>query len=424
MILLKGGRVVCPSAGLDETTDVQVAAGRIQAVGLGLPAEGHEVIDCTGLVVMPGFVDLVCEIGDPGTTWREDLQSAAQAAAAGGFTTILASPATDPVIDTGTAAREIRDRAIAVPGLKVLQAGALTTGLGGKELSELGLMLAHGCAALSDGGRAMGNAAVLRRALDYARPFGRPVLLRPALPELEVDGLMHEGEISFRVGLRGVPAASEEVGIARAIALVRTTGAHVHLSHVTTQVGVDLVARAKAAGLRLTATVPARSLILTDEAVEAREYDTRLKLVPPLRPNADSVAVRAGLVSGVLDGVCSDHQPWTRVEKELEFAYAHAGGMGLETAFRATYAALSDLSQVAQVMSIGPAGVLGLEAGIRVGAAADLAVVDPEHLGPVQGPWLSRGCNEPLEGEVLAGRVVCTLAAGRVVYGPIRRNDV
>jgi dihydroorotase len=417
-LVLTGGRVLCPASSMDERADVRVVSGRISAIGVGVGEAGDREIDCTGHVLSPGFVELVSDLGEPGMTWREDLQSGSQAAAAGGFTTVLASPNTDPVVDNPAMVHELRRRAEAVTGARVEVVGALTMGNAGQELAEVGLMVEGGVVALSDGGQPIENSGILRRVLEYSRNFGVPIILRPTDLGLELGGLMHEGQVSIQIGLRGIPAEAEEIGVARAIALARRSGARVHLSHVTTARAIAAVVEAKAEGLALTATVPARHLVLTDQDVMDTIYDTATKLMPPLRPAADQAAARAALMAGTLDGVCADHRPWSRVEKELEFAHAAHGAMGLETALAATLGGLDgDVPATVRALSTGPAAVLGRCPRIAVGEPGDLAIFSVEE-SVIAGPWRSKGTNEPLVGRTLPGRIKCTLVAGRVVFGP------
>ena len=415
-IHLDGGRVVCPATGTDEVRDLWIRNGVI----VGAPEDGDRVtvIDCSGKVVAPGFTDMGAEICDPGTTRREDLRSGSEAGAAGGFTTIVASPRTDPVLDTPVAISDTLGRCRAVSGARIELAGALTVGLDGEHMSELGLMVEAGAVALSDGRKPMMNAAMLRRSLDYARPFDVPVMLRPGDTDLEGAGVMHEGEVSTQIGLRGIPAAAEEIGVAKGVALARLTGAKVHLSQVTTAGSVDMLRTAKAAGIRVTASVPARHLVLTDREVDQSVYSTATRLLPPLRSVHDRDAIRAGVVDGTLDCVGADHVPMTSLEKELEYMHAKPGAMGLETAFSAALTAIGDIRTVVQALAVGPARVLGREAQLSEGTVADVVVLDVDAKRTVAGPYRSKGLNEPLEGMVLAGQVVATIRDGCIIYGP------
>ena len=425
MLLLEGGRVRCPTSDLDAALDVLIddERGEVVAVAAGLAAHPRSIgarrLDVTGGVVIPGLVDLGAELCDPGASWREDLQSGSEAAAAGGFTTVLASPRTHPAVDNAAVLRDVLARAGEVTGARVLQAGALTLGLAGEDLAEVGLMAEAGAAALSDGRRAIADSGVLRRALDYARPFGLPVILRPIDPSLATDGVMHEGPVSLRIGLRGEPAEAEEIGVARLLALARLTGARVHLSHVTTARAIALVRAARADGLAVTASAPARNLLLCDRDIESSGYDSSLRVSPPLRSPADRAALRVAVRDGVV-GLHADHVPWTRVDKELEFAFAQPGALGLESALRAALTGLDgDLDPVVVALSVAPGRLLGLDPRVAPGAPADLAVLDLGAREPLAPERRSRGCNEPLTGHPLFGRVRLTLVAGRVVYGPI-----
>lgn len=415
MLLLKGGRVLCPATGTDAPLDVRVADGRVVELGPDLAVGDGQVVDCAGAVVVPAFVDLCAELGDPGETWREDLRSGSRAAAAGGYSVVLASPNTAPVVDAGPVAADVVSRARALEGAVVLQAGALTVGLEGAELAELNLLAEAGCVAFSDGGRPVRHSAVLRAALDYARPIGLPVLIRPGDPALEERGVMHEGAVSLRVGLHGIPAEAEEIGVAISVAMARLTGARVHLTHITTAAAVNLLRQARADGLEITASAPARHLLLDDSAVDLSGYDTNLRLLPPLRPERDRRALVEAVRRGDIDAIVSDHVPLTRVEKEHEFSLATPGAVGLESAFSAAFTALDgDLLATVRAMALAPAGVLGLERRVAVGARADLTVVEPGWRGPQSAPLWSRARNEPLEGRMLRGRVLATVVNGHL----------
>jgi len=419
MLLLEGGRVVCPATGRDERADVLVLDGRIEAIGTGLDGAraAARVVDCSGAVVAPGLVDLSAHLCDPGDPSRETLEGGARAAAAGGFTTILAAPDTLPVVDHPAMVRDVLGRGEGIVGARVLPAGAITTGLAGQELAEIGLMVEAGAPALGDGGVPVEDAGILRRALDYARPFDVPVLLRPGEPALERDGVMHEGAVSLRVGLRGIPALAEELGVTRLVGLARLTQARVHLTHVTTARSLDLVRRAKADGVRVTASAPARNLLLTDRDIEVRGYDTRLRVVPPLRSEADREALVRAVRDGTIDALISDHVPWGREDKELEFAWARPGALGLASALRAVFTALEgDIWQTLEVLAAGPGAVLGRGGRLDPGVPADILVFDEAPATSFDGHRFGRARNEPLHGRPLRGAVRMTFRAGRLVF--------
>lgn len=416
MWLLKGGRAFCPVSGLDARVDVRVRGDRIVEIGPDLAHHGERVLECAGLVIVPGFVELAAELCDPGLTWREDLLSGSLAAAAGGFSVVVASPATEPVIDTSPVAADVLARAESAPGAAIFPSGALTVGLEGQELAELNDLVEAGCVALSDGARTISDSLVLRNALDYARPLDVPVLLRPGEPSLEERGCMHEGQVSTRIGLHGIPAAAEEIGVARAVAVARQTGVRLHLTHITTARGAAMLAQAKVEGLPVTGGVPARHLVLTDQALDDSGYDPNFRVLPPLRPEEDRLALIAAVRAGVIDVITADHVPWTRVEKEHELMVASAGALGLESAFAAAWTAIGDLAVVVRALAIAPAAVLRREATLAVGAPANLTVLDLEHRAPLAPPRYSKGCNEPLAGRMLAGRVQATLTEGRMAW--------
>lgn len=417
-VVLKGGRVVCPASGTDAVMDVRVQDGVVMSVATTVELDNARVVDCAGKVVAPGFTDLGAELCDPGKCWREDLVTGSEAGAAGGYTTIVCSPRTDPVVDTPVAVGELKVRAAQVSGARIDIAGALTVGLKGQGMSELGLMAEAGAVAFSDGRKPMANAALLRRVLDYARPFGLPVFLRPGEPDLEGAGVMHEGEVSTQIGLRGIPAAAEELGVGRAIAFARLTGACIHLTQVTTRASVTQLAAAKADGVRITAAVPARHLLLTDRFVDESVYDTATRMLPPLRTETDREALVSAVLDGTVDSITADHVPLTRLEKELEYMYAIPGAMGLETALGAALTATQDVVSTVRAMAVSPAAVIGRTARVAAGAVADLVVFDPTVRKEVRGPFRSKGTNEPLLGQSLLSQITLTMRDGCIIYGP------
>ncbi len=363
---------------------------------LVLGADDHEM-DARGLVLIPSLVDLGCDPGFPGFPAREDLGSLAAAAMAGGFGDLLTSPLVDPVVDTP-------EQVAAAPrtgpgGVRLWPAGAVTRGLCGEELAEIGLMGAAGAAALSDGGRPIRDTVVLRNMLEYARGFGLRVFLRPTDADLDLLGVVHESGVAAELGMRGNPAASEEIGIARIVALVRATRATVHLTRVGTARGVGAVRAARAEGLPITASTPARNLLLDETEHHARPYDTRLRLHPPLRSPVDRVALIAGVSDGTLL-LSADHAPRAPEEKDLEFELSTPGSTGLESAFSAALTALDgDLAALVAAFCVGPRALLPERTGGCV-------LVDPEASYVVDAAvHRSRARNDALDGRRLRGRV-------------------
>jgi len=413
-----GGRVVCPVTGRDEEADVLVEGSQIAAVG-GIDLDGvdAEKVDCSGLVVCPGFVDLEPEICDPGMTWREDLVSAGHAAARGGFTTLLASPRTDPVLDDPAVVREVLDRAAEAACVQVLISGALTKSLGGEDIAEVGLLVEAGASALSNSGVHIQSTTVLRNALLYARPFGKTVMLRVGDPWLDQVGVVNEGDVSTGMGLRGISDASEEIGLSRLVALARVTGARVHATRISTAKGVQVLRRAREEGVDISGSTGATYLLLNELDVLESGYDTAFKLSPPLRTEADRLALVEAVRDGVITAVCSQHVPWTRVEKELEFEQAEPGAVGLETALSATVAGLGDLKAAINALSAGPASVLGIRNAIEPGAHANLVVLDPGAewtADPSQ--FASKNGYTPLAGRTLPVLVKRTICLGEAVH--------
>lgn len=415
MLYLSGGHVCCPLSGRNAVTSVLVDGGKIVSVGEPAPQQAT-VVDCQGLVIAPGFVDLSCEMGDPGETWREGLAHGSRVAAAGGYTTVLISPNTVPTLDEPSRVADVVSRAGQAPAARIGVTGALTVDLSGAHLAEMGMLVEAGCMALGDGARPIADLLVLRRSLEYSARFGVPTFLRPGVPALEERGVIHEGLVAARVGLRGISPASEEIGVGQIVSLmVNTTGA-VHLTHVTTARAARLVENAQQEGLCLTAAVPARHLLVTDALVETTAYDTAARLMPPLRPQHDQAALQQAVRAGVVM-IGADHVPWTRVEKEMEFSDANPGAVGLESAFQAAYTALGDIGVVVSAMSVRPAAVLGRRAEVVPGAPADLVLLDLHAQGVLPRHRLSHGVNEPLVGLDVKGAVRATLVGGRPVHG-------
>jgi dihydroorotase len=433
-IVVRGGRVIDPASAFDAPADVLIEDGRIAAIGVGITADGAREIDARGLVVAPGFVDVHTHLRDPGLEYKEDIASGTLAAARGGFTTVCAMPNTDPAMDTRSVIEYVLREAAARASVRVLPIGAVSKGRAGKELAELGDLAAAGCIAFSDDGAPVWDATLMRRALEYASNFDLPIIDHCEDPSLAKDAVMHEGWVSTRLGLRGAPAAAEEAAVSRDIALAETTGAHVHIAHVSTRAAVDAVRRAKARGVRVTAEVTPHHLTLTDEIVafgalggEELAYDSNAKVNPPLRSQDDVDACVAGLADGTIDCIATDHAPHAVIEKLCEFDDAAFGISGLETAFGLCMRLVSDgridLTALIERLTTGPVRALGLDRHIpgigtlAVGAPADVVLLDPGAQWIVEPErFASKGKNTPLGGVTLTGAVFATIASGRVVH--------
>jgi dihydroorotase len=426
-ILLRGGRVIDPSRGLDETSDVLLQQGKIAAVGrnLGTP-DGAEVVDATGKVVAPGLIDLHVHLREPGQEDLETVASGAMAAAAGGFTAVCAMPNTDPVTDNQAAVGFIVSQAQRAGKARVYPIGAVSLGQKGQQLAEFGELVGAGAVAVSDDGKPVATSHLMRTALEYARTFGIPVADHCEEPTLAAGGVMHEGIVSTRLGLKGIPAASEEIMVARDILLAELTGGHVHLCHMSTRGSVELIRRAKEQGLRVTAEACPHHFTLTHEACEG--YDTNAKMNPPLREPEDRDAIREALRDGTIDVICTDHAPHHYDAKEREFDDAPNGIIGLETALGLAISELVeggvvDLPTLVTRMSTTPARVFNLPAGgtLAPGAAADVVVIDPAARWVVDpDTFYSKSRNTPFGGRQLRGRADLTIVRGEVVY---RRVD-
>ena len=419
-ILIRHGRVIDPGR-LNGPADVLIRDGRIAAVGLGLkvPA-GATVIDATGKWVLPGFVDLHVHLREPGFEYKETIASGTAAAVAGGFTSVCCMPNTQPVNDNQSVTELILDKARAAGLAHVFPIGAITKGSEGKALAEFGELKAAGCVAVSDDGKPVMNAMVMRRALEYARTFDLPVVDHCECTHLSEEGSMHEGQVATELGLHGIPSASEDVMVARNLALAELTGGRLHLAHLSTAGSVRMVREAKARGIRVTAEACPHHFLLTEEAV--REFNTNAKMNPPLRSRKDVDAIKAGLKDGTIDVIATDHSPHAAFEKEREFDYAPFGIVGLETAWGLTMVLVEEgvltVEQAVASLTVQPARAFGLAKGaLAVGADADVAIVDPDAQWVVDPErFRSKGRNTPFSGWKLKGQVVSTLVGGRIVY--------
>ncbi len=420
--LISNVRLLDPASGTDAHGSLLIRDGLIADHGpaMGRP-DGAVEIDGDGAVLCPGLVDMRAALGEPGFEYRETIASAAQAAAAGGITTLAALPDSLPAIDDPALVRLLRARGEETGSLTILPYGAVTRGCRGEELAEIGLLGEAGAVGFTDGQRAIGNARLMRLALSYARGFGYRIIQHPEDPALAEGGAATEGELATRLGLPGIPRAAEEILVARDIALARLTGGAVHFAHVSTAPALELVRRAKQEGLNVTCDTAPPYFDLNETAIG--DFRTYAKLSPPLRPEADRLAVAAALADGTIDAVASDHQPRDADDKRFPFAQASAGGAGLATLLGVTLAQVHGaglpLARAIALLTVQPADLLGSGAGrLARGAPADLCLFDLERAWKVEaGSLPGKARNTPFDGRALEGRVVGTWKAGRRVFG-------
>ena len=426
LIVLRGGRVLDPSQGLDETADVVIEAGRIRDVGRDAGArysasEGVRVIDMSGRWVCPGFIDLHVHLREPGQEYKEDIASGLSAAAAGGFTAVCPMPNTKPTNDSRAITEMMLARAEEHGGTRLLPFGAVTKGQKGAELTEMADMRNAGAIGVSDDGVCVMNSAVMRHAMEYARTFDLLVSQHCEDHHLTEGAQMHEGARSTQLGLRGWPRAAEDVIVARDLVLAETTGARYHVAHISSLGAVRLVREAKSRGLRVSAEVTPHHLLFTDEALLS--YDTYCKVNPPLREEEDRAALREALADGTIDCIATDHAPHTDLEKDCEFEAASMGINGLESAIGSMLGLVRDglikPMRLVETLSTAPARLIpDCDGGsLREGRSADVTILDPE------APWIlekealrSKSHNTPLLGRELMGRPVMTIVGGEVVY--------
>ncbi|MDF2999123.1 MAG: dihydroorotase, multifunctional complex type [Xanthobacteraceae bacterium] len=422
--LLADARIVDPSRDLDTHGDLLIIDGVVKDIATGLRSAGlpedTEIVECRGLVIAPGLVDMRAFIGEPGAEHRETLASASQAAAAGGVTTIVCQPDTDPVIDDPAIVDFVKRRARDTAIVHVHPMAALTKGLAGREMTEIGLLGAAGAVAFTDGARSVASAQVLRRALTYARDFGALIVHHTEDATLTGEGVMNEGELASRLGLAGVPKAAETIVFERDVRLAGITGGRYHAASLTCAESLAVLRRAKEDGLPVTASASINHLTLNERDVVG--YRTFFKLSPPLRGEDDRVALVEAVASGMIDVVVSDHNPQDVEVKRLPFSEAAPGAIGLETMLAAGLRLVNsggiDLKTLLRAMSTRPAELLGIEAGsLRPGAPADIAVIALEEAWLLDAASLKSRCrNTPFDEARFEGRVVRTLVAGRTVY--------
>ncbi len=434
-ILIRGGRIVDPSQGLDTVSDLLIEDGAISGVGEGVTRDGAHTIDAAGLVVCPGFIDLHCHLREPGFEYKETIATGTLAAARGGFTTVCAMPNTSPVMDTRATVEFVLSKARDEGVVRVLPIGAVTKGSKGAELAEMVELAEAGAVGFSDDGHPVADSNMMRQALSYSSSLGLPIINHCEVPELSAGGMMNEGWTANRLGLRGIPNASEEAMVARDIALLETVGGRLHIAHASTAGTVELVRQAKERGAAVTCEATPHHLTLTDEAIlgcggaqDAFEpltdaaYDTNAKVAPPLRSRDDREAMVAGLRDGTVDFVATDHAPHGRTDKLCTFDEAANGISVLETALGSVmsvvHAGALTLPVAIGSLTASPARFLGMDLGtLKPGSPADVTIFDPDAewlVDPAQ--FASKGKNTPLAGTKLRGRVVATIGLGEVVY--------
>lgn len=417
--LIKNGTVIL--SGRAEKANILIEEGKVISTKTESNAEADKIIDANGLYVLPGLVDAHCHLRDPGFEYKEDIVSGTRSAARGGFTSIACMPNTNPPVDNAAVVRYIIEKSQREGYVNVFPIGAITKGLEGNELSEMGTMREAGIVAVSDDGKPVVNSDVMKKALIYAGQFGLPVISHCEDLNLTDNGCMNEGLTSTILGLRGIPSVSEDVMVAREILLSQYTGVPVHIAHVSTKVAVELIRQAKNRGIKVTAETCPHYFTLTEEA--CRDYNTNAKINPPLRSRDDLEAVIEGLKDGTIDIIATDHAPHHFDEKNVEFEKAANGIVGFETALALSYTELVDkghlsLPQMIEKLTVNPARMLKIDKGkIECGKAADIILVDfnNEYIVDVS-KFASKGKNSPFDGFKVKGRVMTTIVGGNIVY--------
>ena len=439
-MLIKGGRLIDPSQGLDTIADVLVANGVVKAVDRHItPPDGAQVMDAGGLVVCPGFIDLHCHLREPGYEYKETIATGTTAAARGGFTTLCAMPNTNPPMDSRAAVEFVSRTAREEGAVRVLPIGCVTRSSHGKQLSEMGELSEAGVIGFSDDGFPVSDSNIMRQALSYSSAQGLPIIDHCEVPELSSGGSMNEGWVSTRLGIRGIPSSAEEIMVARDISLAELTGGRLHVAHVSSAGTLELIRAAKERGLRVTCEVTPHHLTLTEEAVMGdhngrspfaaltpQAYDTHAKVNPPLRSRRDVEAMVQGLKAGVIDLIATDHAPHSQVEKQCTFDDAAFGISVLETALGSlmslVHGAQITLPLLVEKLTAAPARFLRRPdlGTLKDGAVADVTIFDPDAEWVVDASrFVSRGKNTPLEGATLTGKVVATVVGGEAVFNTL-----
>ncbi len=424
--LLINGRVIDPASKTDGVRHIAIKDGRITELSQS-PFDAKRlsqatVIDAAGKLVLPGLVDLHVHLREPGEEYKETIVSGTGAALAGGFTAVVSMPNTKPVNDCASITEYILKRAGEAGKARVHPAGAISKGQKGEELAEIGEMVSAGCKVFTDDGKPVTNAKLMRRVLEYAQAFDVPVMVHEEDPQLAGGGAMHEGTVSTKLGLRGIPALAETTMLARDLGLLELTRGRLHVAHVSCAGSVELIRQAKAKGLRVTAEATPHHFTLTDQLVDESCYDTNTRVNPPLRAESDRKAVLQGLADGTLDAIATDHAPHSPIEKDLEYDRAACGLIGLETALPLALAQVRagafDLMRMVELFTTGPCRALSLPGGaLAVGAEADIAIVAQDEEWVVDVAKLrSKSRNTPFAGRKMQGRVKKTLVGGKVLF--------
>jgi dihydroorotase len=420
-LLIKNGRVVDPASDTDDLLDVLVENGKVKEVGKNLKADASvDEIDAKGLIVVPGLIDIHTHLREPGHEYKETIKTGSEAAAAGGFTTIACMANTNPVNDNASVTRYIINKAQNEACVNVLPIGAITKGLKGETLAEIGELKEAGVVALSDDGMTVRNSEVMRRGLEYARSFSVPVICHCEDTFLSGEGVMNEGVVSARLGLKEIPPMAEDIMVSRDILLSEWTGHPVHIAHVSTAGSVGIIRDAKARGVKITAETAPHFFSLTESSVES--FNTSLKVSPPLGSDNDVKAVKEGLKDGTIDVIASDHAPHSTVEKDVEFDNAAFGMVGLETSLSLSLVLVKEniltFSQLIEKFTTNPSRVLNIDKGtLSKGADADITIIDPDAEYVVdKNLFKSKSNNSPFHGCSLKGRAVYTIVSGRVVF--------
>lgn len=419
-LLIKGGTVVNPAKQQHEIADVYVVDGKIAKIGSNLSVEADEVYDATGLIVAPGLIDMHTHLREPGQEAKEDFHSGTQAAAAGGFTRIATMANTNPVVDNAALVRGLRKQAELTGVVKVDFMGAVSKGLKGKELAEMGDMAEAGVVGFSDDGHYVESAAFMRRALEYSSMFNKPVIDHAEEISLTCEGHMHEGFVAYQMGVKGRPAVAEDMAVARDLLLAEMTGGHIHIAHVSSKDTVDQIRAAKAKGIKVTCEVTAQHLSFTDEYL--REYNPAFKMAPPIRSEDHRQALLKGVKDGTIDAIITDHAPHAEEEKDVEFCCAPNGFSGLETSLAAvithTYkTGILSLDEIVSLMSVKPAQIMGVEGGVlEEGKAADITVFSTDDTWTVdRNQFYTKGKTSPFDGMTMTGKAKLTVVDGEVI---------